>query len=469
MISFTAADYLVIIAYAFLVVTVGMFAARRKPSSTDFLLAGRSLTLPLFVMTLVSSWYGGILGVGEFSYLYGISNWVVQGVPYYLFAGIFAFLLAGKIRETSLTTIPDRLHQVYGKNTALLGGFLTFLLSSPAPYLLMIGVLLQVVSGWEMLPCLIIGTAVTTLYLFFGGFRADVYTDVIEFVVMFLGFGIAIPYAYSQLGGMEFIEQHVPPPHLTWHGGNSAQFIAVWFLIALWTLVDPSFHQRCYAANSPAIARNGVLLSIPFWLVFDAMTATVGLYARAALPGLDQPVMAYPLLGEKILPPFAKGLFYAGMLATIMSTLNTMAMVSATSLGRDLVWRWKDNADESSVNRYTRWGLLATALLSIALCLLSPSVIGLWYTIGTAIIPGLLVPVVSSYFERWRVGGRFAFMAMLLGWMTSTGWLISGWTERLGSSEHYPFGIEPMIPGFIVSLVVWGAGRILKNSEARVR
>jgi SSS family solute:Na+ symporter len=303
----------------------------------------------------------------------------------------------------------------------------------------MIGVLLQVVSGWNMLLCLVIGTIVTSAYLLGGGFRADVYTDVFEFVIMFIGFGIAIPYAWTKLGGFDFIQQHVPPLHLAWHGGNSTQFIAVWFFIALWTLVDPSFHQRCYAAKSGTVARNGILLSIPFWFLFDAMTATTGLYARAALPGLDQPVLAYPLLAEKILPPFAKGLFYAGMLATIMSTLNTMTLVSATSLGRDIYWRIRGGGNEASINRYTRWGLLATAIISIILCLVIPSVIRLWYTIGTAIIPGLLIPLVTSYFDRWKVEARYAFAAMLVGWLTSTCWLLSGWSAKLGSPENYPF------------------------------
>ena len=471
MVSFATADYLVLLLYALVVILVGIVASRKQASPTDFLLAGRSLTLPLFVMTLVSTWYGGILGVGEFSYLYGISNWVVQGVPYYIFAFLFAWLLAGRIRATNLVTIPDRLHQVYDRKTALLGGVLTFLLTSPAPYTLMIGVLLQVVFGWNMLLCLVIGTIVTSAYLFRGGFRADVYTDVFEFVIMFIGFGIAIPFAWTELGGFDFIEQHVPPLHLVWHGGNSTQFIAVWFLIALWTLVDPSFHQRCYAAKSGSVARNGILLSIPFWFLFDAMTATTGLYARAALPGLDQPVLAYPLLAERILPPFAKGLFYAGMLATIMSTLNTMTLVSATSLGRDIYWRIKGGGDESSINRYTRWGLLATAMISIILCLLIPSVIRLWYTIGTVIIPGLLIPLVTSYFDRWRVEAHYAFAAMLVGWLTSTCWLLSGWSAKLGSPENYPFGIEPMFPGLLVSLIVWGVGRlcVLGRSKPRCR
>ncbi|HUL44323.1 MAG TPA: hypothetical protein VLY03_08200, partial [Bacteroidota bacterium] len=87
MIHFSVTDEVIILVYLAMVVYVG-FRASRKTQSTqeDFLLAGRTLTLPVFVMSLVSSWYGGVLGVGEFSYRYGLSNWFTQGLPYYIFA-----------------------------------------------------------------------------------------------------------------------------------------------------------------------------------------------------------------------------------------------------------------------------------------------------------------------------------------------------------------------------------------------
>jgi SSS family solute:Na+ symporter len=459
MITLSFADKLIIAGYFISVLIIGLLSSRKSASASDFLLAGRSLTLPVFVMTLVSTWYGGILGVGEFSYRYGISNWVVQGVPYYIFAAVFAFLLAKKIRATNLLTIPDKLHQSYDKNTALLGAFLTFILMTPAPYILMLAVLLQLVTGWSLVLCVFIGTIATTVYLFFGGFRSDVNTDIFEFVFMFVGFAVILPFAYEKFGGWEFIQSHVPPLHLTWNGGNTVQFILVWFFIALWTLVDPAFHQRCYAAKSGEVAQRGILISIIFWFVFDAMTATAGLYARAALPDLAQPVMAYPMLAEATLPSVAKGLFYVGMLATIMSTLNTLAFVSATTIGRDIVWRKRDEVDDSRVNGYTRWGLVITASLSIALALVIPSVIKLWYAIGTVVIPGLLVPLVSSYFERWKVSSSVAFASMLLGWLTSLVWLLVGWTQELGNADLYPFGIEPMYPGLVVSTLIWGIGK----------
>ena len=465
MVTLSFADEAIIVAYFVGVLIIGFLSGRKSTSTTsDFLLAGRSLTLPVFVMTLVSTWYGGILGVGEFSYRYGISNWVVQGVPYYIFAAVFAFLLAKKVRATNLLTIPDKLHQSYDKRTALLGAFLTFILMSPAPYILMLAVLLQMVTGWGLLLCVLVGTIATTAYLFFGGFHSDVNTDVFEFILMFIGFAVILPFAYSKFGGLEFIKQHVPPMHLTWNGGNSIQFVIVWFFIALWTLVDPAFHQRCYAAKSGEVAQKGILVSIIFWFVFDAMTATAGLYARAALPDIAQPVMAYPLLAEATLPSVAKGLFYVGMLATIMSTLNTLAFVSATTIGRDLVWRYRDETDDTRVNRYTQWGLLLTAVLSVVLALEIPSVIKLWYTIGTIVIPGLLVPLVASYFERCRISAAYGFAAMVFGWLTSLGWLLIGWTQQLGNSDLYPFGIEPMYPGLAVSVGIWIVGRSRQRS-----
>lgn len=463
MVHLALADQLIILAYFGAVLLVGFLTARRSPDTVEYFLAGRSLTTPVFVMTLVSTWYGGILGVGEFSYRYGISNWVVQGVPYYIFALIFAFLLAKRVRATNFATIPDKLHDAYGRPTAVLGAVLTFLLMTPAPYILMIGVLLELITGWSLLTCLLLGTLATTVYLYAGGFRSDVNTDILEFFLMFLGFAVILPFSVVKFGGLEFIRAHVPPLHLVWHGGNSAQFIMVWFFIALWTLVDPSFHQRCYAAKSPEVAQRGILYSIIFWLIFDAMTASAGLYARAALPTLEQPMMAYPMLAEITLPPIAKGLFYVGMLATIMSSLNTLAFVSATTLGRDIVWRLRGGEHGEEENRWTKRGLIVAGILSVILALAIPSVIQLWYVIGTVIIPGLLVPLVTAYFPPLTVRPRVAFASMLAGWAVSTVWLLAGWSEHLGASDAYPLGIEPMYPGLAASLALWGMGMAWKH------
>ena len=313
MVRLAPSDLAVIGVFCAAVIAIGVFTARSSIRDVEFLLAGRSLTTPVFVMSLVSSWYGGILGVGEFTYRFGISNWFLQGVPYYVFAVVFAFLLAKRVRATNLLSIPDKLNQSYGKKTALLGSVLTFILMTPAPYVLMVGVLIELVTGWPIAAGRHGGDARLRRSTCSRAASARTSTRTcFEFFMMFIGFGVILPFAALKYGGPAFIAAHVPPLHLTWNGGNSIQFVLVWFFIALWTLVDPSFHQRCYAARTGDVARRGILIAVVFWVVFDVMTTTAGLYARAALPDIASPVMAYPLLAEAVLPPVAKGLFYVG-------------------------------------------------------------------------------------------------------------------------------------------------------------
>ena len=89
------------------VIWLRRFGAR--PTTEDYFVAGRAVTLPAFVATLVSTWYGGILGVGEYSWRYGLANWLVFGVPYYLGALLFALFFAKRARETKDYTLPDLL------------------------------------------------------------------------------------------------------------------------------------------------------------------------------------------------------------------------------------------------------------------------------------------------------------------------------------------------------------------------
>ncbi|MGQ9880206.1 MAG: sodium:solute symporter family protein [Armatimonadota bacterium] len=468
-VHFSAGDVAVLILYLAAVLWVGYAARRslRDNDATGYLVAGRTLSLPAFVATLVATWYGGILGVGEYSYSYGVSNWVVFGLPYYVFALLFAWLLAPRVREAELFTIPDRLYGVYGRACGALGALLTFCMTTPAPYTLILGVLFGLLFGGNLLVWLVIGTLVSTIYLYRGGLHADVRVNIIEFLMMFGGFALILPFLVTRYGGIEFLREHLPPLHLTWHGGNTLQYIIVWFFIALWTLIDPGFHQRCYAARSPQVARWGIVVSVCCWFVFDLMTTTAGLYARAVLgDSLADPKFAYPVLAEWVLPSVAKGAFFMGMFATVMSTVVSYTFLSAVTFGRDLVWRWR-GGEETDALRYTRWGITLVGVLAIGLAWKVQSVVDLWYLIGSLFIPGLLLPLVGSYTVRYRVAPPFALATMVLGFGTSLAWMVYG---ELSDRLQDPAFIQPMYPGMAVGAVVyvvgWMVGRVRKTARA---
>ena len=323
-IHFAAIDIALIVLYFISVLFIGFRAVRkRKSGADDYILASRTLTLPIFVATLVSTWHGKILGIGEHAYRLGLSNWIIFGVPYYFFIIVFALFLAKKIRATNLCTIPDKLEYAYDKRTAIAGGILTFFLATPAAYILMLGILAQLIFDINLTLCIIITTLLTIVYLYKGGFRSNVWVNAFEFIMMFIGFTLIIIFSYLKFGGIDFIRTHIPPQRLTLYGGNSIEYIAVWFFIALWIIVDPVFHQRCYAAKDSATAQRSIVVSLLFWFVFDFMTTTTALYARASLPQLSQPMYSYPLLAEVTLPAVAKGasngLLRQGLLCCIKS------------------------------------------------------------------------------------------------------------------------------------------------------
>ncbi len=446
-------DYVIMGAYCFLIITLGVRFAKRRPGGLEsYLLAGRRLTLPAFVATLVSTWYGGILGVGEFSYLYGVSNWLVFGVPYYVAAILFALLIASRARRSNVYTIPHQLERAYGKLPSLLAALFVFMLTIPAAYILMLGTLLHYILNWPLWICLLIGTSASTIYVWFGGFASVIRTDKLQFLLMYIGFLLIVIKSAWIFGGWTFLTSHIPQSHLEWHGGQGAGYIWVWFFIALATLIDPSFYQRCFAVRTPETARRGIFISVAFWILFDFLTTTAGLYSRAIFPHLDQPVTAYLNLAAEVLPPVFLGLFYTSLLATIMSTIDSYTFLSAMTLGRDFFERLFSRSSQHTMG-LTRFALLLSALLGVAVALWMQSVIDIWKHIGSIITPALLIPLVSSFFPRYRMRSSWVPTTMLTGLALPLFWTFTPFLPF--TDGHLLWKLEPIYSGLVATLVLY--------------
>jgi solute:Na+ symporter, SSS family len=459
MISFSIYDYILIVLYFIGVILIGFRTKTIDKNNLDYLVAGRSITLPAFVATLVSTFYGGILGIGEFTYRYGISSWIMNAFPYYFFITLFALFLAKKIRKAELYTIADKLEITYGKKVSVFGASLIFLLVTPAPYILMLGILTEVIFGWSLNVSMFICLIVSIVFLFKGGLRADIKVNIFEFILMFLGFGIILPFCYFKLGGISYLTNNLPQTHTSITGGNSIGYIMVWFFIGMWALVDPGFHQRCYAAKDGNTAKKGVLISLIFWFIFDFMTTVSGLYAYIYIKNIENPAMSYPMLANDILPSVAKGFFFIGMIATIMSTFHSLLFISATTLGKDIICRIKHITDDK--NNYTKLGILVTGLLSILIAILIPSVVQIWYTIGSLTIPSLLIGLISSYSKKLTINKNLILSAMIVSFLFSFASFIFGNVNKTEGIPNYFFGIEPMYPGLFSGLLIYFTGLFL--------
>ncbi len=456
--SFGIGDYVIIALYFAMIVFVGFKYSKTSGDSADgkedFLLAGRKLTLPMFVMTLVATWYGNILGVGEFVFGDGLVGWLCFSFTYYIAAFLFAFFIAGKIRKMNISTIPEQIEKYYGKTASLFASLIVLVITIPAVYVLSLGEIVRMAFGFDLSISIIIASVISFTYIIKGGFKADVVTNAVQFVLMYLGFFVLLFFVIKTFGSPTEMIAKLPPAHLKPTGNYGIQFIIVWFIIAFQTFVDPGFHQRCSAAVNPSTARKGIFISILFWIIFDFMTLTTALYARAYYPELASGILAYPVMSNSILPEFFKGFFIVSILATVMSTLDSYAFISGATIGNDIIMKLFPTKRDAKF--WTKIGIVITGVFSILLAIALPSAVQLIYKTASIAVPGLLFPLTLTYFKKYTLKRRDSIIIMVISSSTSALWTIFN-----SMQIHLDFiikdifiNIEPMVSGIFISLIL---------------
>lgn len=441
---------------------VGMSARLVRKDTRDFIAAGRALTLPMFVVTLVCTWYGGILGIGESVSYFGVGTWLLLGFPYYVFAAIYVWRLAGKVREADQISIPERLRSRYGDGVARAGAGLLFALGAPSAHVVMLGTLVQVLTGWPFPVCLAVGLVFGLSFLVKGGLMADVKVSAMSFIAMYAGFAAVLFTCMSMMPFSEAVSNLPTPEAKTFTGGQGWISILSFFLLGAWTLIDPGFHQRVASAGSVAIARKGLVISILCWMVFDVLSIGTGIYALALMANPPaNPVATFPAFGAEVLPAGLFGLFLCGMTGTIVSALVGYALVSGATFGRDL---WSDGRDDDRTTLRVRIGIGVAGLSAFLLALAIPSVKDLWYSWGGLTVGALLLPTLLAYDRLWRsqlsAGWMLASLLLssavglgLLGYgvMTQNPYLSVVW-------QGQSFSVGTLVPTLLTSMIVVGLG-----------
>lgn len=449
MVSLSSIDFAVVGFVLLLFFSLGFSAKLKENSSLQLIAAGRNLTLPLFVATLVTTWYGGILGVGEMVGTSGVSAWLLIGVPYYLFGLLFAVFMARRVRQEKPISLPERLHQCYGKPAGVIGALLVLVFAAPATHILMLATLLQLSTSLSFEWCLLLGAGVGTLFLYKGGLLADARSNLVSFAMMYLSFAVIVIYCWSKFGSPLSVISSLPVEKQTLSGGNGIGAILAWMLLGAWTFVDPGFHQRVAAASSPDTSRRGVLISVGFWVIFDLLSISAALYGIQAL-GTDKGASLFPIFGSQVLPDGLRGIFFAGMFGVVLSAMVGYTLVSGATIGRDLVARIHGSLPENRITLWTRIGILVATCLGIGLAYSIPSVVYLWYDIGGILVPGLIYPTLFAYAFKRPLPNWSAISCLLGGSVSAFLWY------RFGNRADYP----ALYIGLAVSTMLAIAGLI---------
>ncbi len=231
------------------------------------------------------------------------------------------------------------------------------------------GIVVSVMTGWDIKWVLVGVGLFTIVYTCLGGIQAVVWTDVAQGVVL-IGGGLLI------LILLLFSSEAGPPgavlgeawragkfsfgnPEFSWQSLFNTEERTVWMFLAamaiLWTrryVCDQNMVQRYLIAKTDSEARKGTLmgaaLSVPILLGFNLIGAC--LYGFYALTDAQPPEIVDHLLPHFVLdflPAGIVGLLVAAILAASMSSLSSDLNSIATVLTRDYFQRFLPNLADS--------------------------------------------------------------------------------------------------------------------------
>ena len=404
-------DYVIIALYLSGMVGVGLWFAKKHTDFDDFFLAGRSLTTPLLITTLISTYYGidVLFGDSQLGFTDGVVAWFGYARPTYAFFLIAAFLLAQRLREENFKSLPDILDKYYGKKTRYVGAVTSFIYSLPALSLYGFGMLGDVILGWKPIVGMLVLGGIALVYTLTGGFWAVVLTDSIQFVMMCVVLAFAFPFAMNLIGGFDSMINTLEPSYFDTMGDLSIWLIVIYASTGLSILVEPTFYQRIFAAKSYKSVRNALIIGIFIWGSYDwmitilAMSAKVGVL-KGLLPGDVAPDAALLTIMVAALPAGALGLFIAGVLSTEMSTLDSYCLVAGGNVAYDIYKpALKPDATDTELIKMTRYGILLSWFLGFAMAVSFEQMLGLWVFLASILISSTLAPILLGiYIPNFR-------------------------------------------------------------------
>jgi len=440
------------------VATIMVIGVKAKATTLEKFILGDRMGTRAMVATIVSTFYGAsaILGGVSLTYQMGLGViWFM--VPFYLGSAAVVFWL-GKIAGSKRYTLPDFLGDFYGKEFAIASSILLATLCLIPEEIIAGGKILSTFTSLPVEVAMGIMALVLVVPVAIGGMKADVMTDIVQFVLMLFTLGIMVPSIVSR---RPTLTTPIPEGYFNPFSGISVQEIAVFFtLLFCLPITSAPLYQRFFASESEACSRKAVLYSIAIWMAIDAVVILCGLAAVQMFPDLKDPDMSLIALGTA-LPAVARGVFFVGLLAAIMSTVNSFLQSGASSLAYDVVRHFRPATSDGQLLAPSR--LLASSRL-LALSRLFVVVLGLLSLI-LALRFQMIVPALLFTLSMWTAGMLVPTMAALVGRRlrkdTALYSLLGGTLSSLAWKIWQPLDVDALFVGLGCSLLVAVAAEVL--------
>ncbi|ART83193.1 sodium/panthothenate symporter [Oceanisphaera profunda] len=474
-----------LICYLLAMLGLGFYLSRRPTEGSfveNYFLGNRSMGGFVLAMTMVATYASASSFIGGPGAAYSMGlGWVllamIQVPTVWLTLGVLGKQFAVIARRVNALTINDMLYARYRSPLVVILAALGLLAAFIATMVVQFiggARLLETVTGLPYQGGLIIFATTVMLYTLIGGFRAVVVTDAVQGILMLIGTIVLLVGVLTAGGGASAMFSalaEIDPGLVSPRGPDD--FLSSSFMLSFWVLVCfgviglPHSAVRCLAYKDSKAMHKGIIIGtlVGALLMFGMHFA--GALGRVLVPELTVPDKVMPTLMLTVLPPIVAGLFLAGPMAAIMSTIDSQLIQASATLVKDLYLNYVGRKPGSTppsptfIKRASRLVTLAVGVI-VLLAALSPPDMIIWLNLLAfgALQAIFFWPLVLGLYW-WRGTATGALASMLVGAISY------GLLTTLGIKL---FGLHAIVPSLTLSGLAYVIGSLLSPAPcAEVR
>jgi solute:Na+ symporter, SSS family len=439
-----------LIVYVVLTTLVSFFMMSRVRKPTDYLVAGRGLPFWVLTGTIVGTCIGTgvIIGGSGLAYLHG---WAGSAYPIGLGLGtLLTGLFFAKMRRYKFMTLSEEVACYYeGKRVIVEFSNITLFLSQLCWLTVQImggAAVLAAVTNLDPKLCVVIAGFAKAIISIPGGLKAVVYTDVLQTLILFFGFGFLIYVALGETGGFAGLQRSVPANYFSFLGTDSLgtwNVISLIIVLTLNPIADPGRRLTMYSARTESGAKWSMVISGLIVIIFSAAIGITGMYTFTINPHLTISDETLPWLVMNVLPPWLAAIVVMSVVSGMSSAANGNAAAAGTFYVRHIYPLVTRRYPKKSV-RTARWALVVAFFLSTSLALYTHSIVSFVVKFLPLTMSGLAVIVLLGRFWKrstWQ-GALAALIVTPLATLT-----------MMVIPSHNVIWNNPIIPATIAGII----------------
>ena len=426
---------IMVIAYLFVTIGIGLWAARRVQNTADFAIAGRHLPMYMIITTTFATWFGSeiVLGVPA-KFIAGGLNAVVED-PFgagmcLILVGVF---FAGKLYRMTLLTISDYYRERYGRTIEIACSLIIMLsyLGWVSAQVTALGLVFNLLSGgavsipWGMT----IGVVSILAYTLFGGMWSVAVTDFLQMIILVVGLLVLAVFASGMAGGAGQVIDLATSrdlfrfwPEPSWH--DIVFFFAAAITMMLGSIPQQDVFQRVMSANSVKAATHGTVIGgsayilfafVPMFLVASALLI---MPERAAELLADDPQKVLPTLVMEKMPFVMQVLFFGALLSAIKSCASATLLAPSVTFTENIWRQFRTHGSDRETLLTMRISVLvfSAAVLAYAIRMEGTPIYELVSSAYQVPLVGAFVPLVFGlYWRRATTQGAVCAVALGIG------------------------------------------------------